>query len=80
MASHGPSPVPMDDSPPRTTGAAETRSSIPEGGLLAAWDIFERIQTKCKVVPVIGSYLGAVAGVGSSLVGVVQVRSIEFFA
>lgn len=81
MAFHDPNLVSADDSPPHATDAAETSSSIiPEGALLAAWNTFESIQVKCKAVPVIGSYIGAVAGVGSSLVTVVQVRSIEPFA
>lgn len=63
-----------------TTDTAETSSSIPVGALLAASNTFESIQVKCKAVPVIGSYIGAVAGVGSSLVTVVQVSSIEPFA
>lgn len=80
MSFQDPNLVSADDSPPRAADTAETNSSIPAGPLVAAWNTFESIQVKCKAVPVIGSYIGAVAGVGSSLVTVVQVRLMKPFA
>lgn len=47
-----------------------------EGVLLTAQNILKRLEISSKGVPVMGTYIGAIVEVGSTLIEIVQVDSI----